>query len=137
MQKFHIEGGIPLNGEMTPSGNKNAALPILAATLMTNEPVTLHNVPIIRDVIDMRKAGSQPGGGDQGSGQWFVADCREQREAGRPGSGPVPAHPGFHLAGGPMLARTGGFRQPPPGGDVIGRRRLDTHNWPSKLWVPK
>ena len=55
MQKFHIEGGIPLKGEMTPSGNKNAALPILAATLMTDEPVILHNVPSIRDVNDMRK----------------------------------------------------------------------------------
>jgi len=128
MQKFHIEGGIPLNGEMTPSGNKNAALPILAATLMTNEPVTLHNVPIIRDVIDMRKLVASLGVEikDLGSGSWRIvassvrpADldpdlCRRIRAS--------------ILLAGPMLARTGGFRQPPPGGDVIGRRRLGTHN---------
>ena len=53
MEKFIIEGGIPLKGEVTPSGNKNAALPILAATLLTNEPVILHNLPDIRDVRDM------------------------------------------------------------------------------------
>ena len=55
MEKFIIEGGIPLHGDVTPSGNKNAALPILAACLLTDEPVILHNVPQIRDVIDMRK----------------------------------------------------------------------------------
>ena len=54
MEKFIIEGGIPLRGEVTPSGNKNAALPILAACLLTDEPVVLHNVPQIKDVIDMR-----------------------------------------------------------------------------------
>ncbi len=52
MELFNIVGGIPLKGEVTPSGNKNAALPILAATLLTSEPVILHNVPSIRDVID-------------------------------------------------------------------------------------
>ena len=52
MEKFVIEGGIPLRGNVTPSGNKNAALPILAACLLTDEPVVLHNVPHIRDVID-------------------------------------------------------------------------------------
>ncbi len=55
MEKFIIEGGIPLKGEVTPSGNKNSALPILAATLLTGEPVTLHNLPDIRDVRDMRQ----------------------------------------------------------------------------------
>jgi UDP-N-acetylglucosamine 1-carboxyvinyltransferase len=54
MEKFIIQGGIPLSGEVTPSGNKNAALPLLAATLLTDEPVILHNVPAIRDVQDMR-----------------------------------------------------------------------------------
>ena len=54
MEKFIIEGGIPLQGAVTPSGNKNAALPLLAACLLTEEPVILHNVPDIRDVSDMR-----------------------------------------------------------------------------------
>ncbi len=53
MDKFIIEGSHPLSGEVTPSGNKNAALPLLAACLLTDEPVILHNVPNIRDVQDM------------------------------------------------------------------------------------
>ncbi|MGA2490468.1 MAG: UDP-N-acetylglucosamine 1-carboxyvinyltransferase [Anaerolineales bacterium] len=128
MEKFHIEGGIPLKGEMTPSGNKNAALPILAATLLTNEPVILHNVPNIRDVNDMRKLVASLGVEieDLGGCSWRItartvkpADldpelCRRIRAS--------------ILLAGPMLARTGGFHLPPPGGDVIGRRRLDTHN---------
>ncbi|MFM8370310.1 MAG: UDP-N-acetylglucosamine 1-carboxyvinyltransferase, partial [Chloroflexota bacterium] len=55
MEEFVIEGGIPLNGEVTPSGNKNAALPLLAACLLTDEPVIMRNVPQIRDVLAMRK----------------------------------------------------------------------------------
>ena len=55
MEEFIIEGGVPLHGEVTPSGNKNAALPLLAACLLTAEPVTLRNVPQIRDVQAMRK----------------------------------------------------------------------------------
>lgn len=127
MEKFHIEGGISLKGEMTPSGNKNAALPILAATLLTNEPVILHNVPNIRDVNDMRKLVGSLGVKIEniGGNSWRIAAhtvrpadldpdlCRRIRAS--------------ILLAGPMLARTGGFRLPPPGGDVIGRRRLDTH----------
>ena len=127
MEKFHIEGGIPLTGEMTPSGNKNAALPILAATLLTDEPVILHNVPNIRDVNDMRKlvASLKVEIKDLGGGSWRIAArsvhpadldpdlCRRIRAS--------------ILLAGPMTARTGSFRLPPPGGDIIGRRRLDTH----------
>ncbi len=54
MEKFLIEGGVPLNGEVTPAGNKNAALPLLAACLLTDEPVVLHNLPQIKDVSVMR-----------------------------------------------------------------------------------
>jgi UDP-N-acetylglucosamine 1-carboxyvinyltransferase len=128
MEKFIIEGGIPLKGEITPSGNKNAALPILAATLLTNEPVILHNVPSIRDVVAMRKLVASLGVkvDDLGGDSWRItaksvrpADldpelCRRIRAS--------------ILLAGPMLARTGELRLPPPGGDVIGRRRLDTHN---------
>ncbi len=128
MEKFHIEGGIPLKGEVTPSGNKNSALPILAATLLTDEPVVLHNVPNIRDVSDMRKLVASLGVKIEnlGGNSWRIAArtvkpadldpdlCRRIRAS--------------ILLAGPMLARTGGFRLPPPGGDVIGRRRLDTHS---------
>ena len=55
MEEFVIEGGVPLRGEITPSGNKNAALPLLAACLLTAEPVVLHNIPQIRDVLAMRE----------------------------------------------------------------------------------
>ena len=55
MEKFVIEGGAPLNGEVTPAGNKNAALPLLAASLLTTEPVTLRNIPQIQDTHVMRK----------------------------------------------------------------------------------
>ncbi len=54
MDEFVIEGGVPLRGAITPAGNKNASLPLLAACLLSDEPVTLHNVPHIRDVLDMR-----------------------------------------------------------------------------------
>jgi UDP-N-acetylglucosamine 1-carboxyvinyltransferase len=128
MEKFHIEGGIPLKGEMTPSGNKNAALPILAATLMTDEPVILHNVPNIRDVNDMRKLVASLGVKierlDENS--WRIA-ARTVRPADLDPDLCRRIRASILLAG-PMLARTGGFRLPPPGGDVIGRRRLDTHS---------
>ena len=55
MEEFVIEGGVPLQGEVIPSGNKNAALPLLAACLLSEEPVVLHNLPLIRDVFAMRK----------------------------------------------------------------------------------
>jgi UDP-N-acetylglucosamine 1-carboxyvinyltransferase len=127
MEKFIIEGGIPLRGDVTPSGNKNAALPILAACILTDETVVLHNVPQIRDVIDMRRllesSGVQVDTVNENT--WHltahnlhVADldpdmCRRIRAS--------------ILLAGPMLARTGELQIPPPGGDVIGRRRLDTH----------
>lgn len=128
MEKFHIEGGIPLKGEMTPSGNKNAALPILAATLMTEEPVTLHNVPNIRDANDMRKLVASLGVkiDSLGGNSWRIT-ARSVRPADLDPDLCRRIRASILLAG-PMLARTGGFRLPPPGGDVIGRRRLDTHN---------
>ena len=127
MDKFCIEGGITLKGNVTPSGNKNAALPILAATLLTDEPVILHNVPNIRDVNDMRRlvASLKVDIKDLGNGSWRIAArsvhpadldpdlCRRIRAS--------------ILLAGPMTARTGAFRLPPPGGDIIGRRRVDTH----------
>jgi len=127
MEKFIIEGGIPLRGEVVPSGNKNAALPILAACLLTDEPVTLHNVPQIKDVIDMRLLLENLGVNvellDKNTWRFTAKDlrtadldpelCRRIRAS--------------ILLAGPMLARMGELQLPPPGGDVIGRRRLDTH----------
>ena len=128
MEKFHIEGGIPLKGEITPSGNKNSALPILAATLLTDEPVILRNVPNIRDVNDMRKLVASLGVkiDDLGVGAWRIT-ARTVRPADLDPDLCRRIRASILLAG-PMLARTGGFHLPPPGGDVIGRRRLDTHN---------
>jgi UDP-N-acetylglucosamine 1-carboxyvinyltransferase len=127
MEKFHIEGGIPLTGEMKPSGNKNAALPILAATLLTNEPVILHNVPGIRDVVTMRRLIASLGVKleDLGGDSWRIV-ARSVRPADLDPDLCRRIRASILLAG-PMLARTGGFRLPPPGGDVIGRRRVDTH----------
>ncbi len=127
MEKFIIDGGIPLSGTITPSGNKNAALPILAACILTDEPVILHNVPDIQDVQNMRKLIQSLGVEIQelGNHTWQVHAktvrptdidpdlCRKIRAS--------------ILIAGPMVARTGELILPPPGGDVIGRRRVDTH----------
>lgn len=127
MEKFIIEGGIQLRGDVTPSGNKNAALPILVASLLTDESVILHNVPQIMDILDMRRLleslGVQVETLDKNTWRFTaknlrVADldpdlCRRIRAS--------------ILLAGPMLARVGEIQLPPPGGDVIGRRRLDTH----------
>ncbi|MBI5351789.1 MAG: UDP-N-acetylglucosamine 1-carboxyvinyltransferase [Chloroflexi bacterium] len=127
MEEFVIEGGNPLRGEVTPSGNKNAALPLLAACLLTSEPIVLHNVPHIRDVLEMRKLIESLGASveELDGNTWRITtrelvashldpdQCRRIRAS--------------ILIAGPVLARAGGLRLPPPGGDVIGRRRLDTH----------
>lgn len=127
MEEFVIEGGVPLRGEVTPSGNKNAALPLLAACLLTEEPVVLHNIPQIRDVLAMRKLIESLGAvvEELDASSWRITTreltashldpdlCRRIRAS--------------ILIAGPVLARAGGMLLPPPGGDVIGRRRLDTH----------
>jgi UDP-N-acetylglucosamine 1-carboxyvinyltransferase len=127
MEKFVIEGGIPLRGEVTPSGNKNAALPILAACLLTDEPVTLHNVPLIKDVLDMRALLESLGVQVEtmNASTWRLT-ARDVRAADLDPDMCRRIRASILLAG-PMLARTGGLQIPPPGGDVIGRRRLDTH----------
>ena len=127
MEKFVIEGGIPLYGEVTPSGNKNAALPILAACLLTDEPVILHNVPQIKDVLDMRTLLESLGVQTEtlNGSSWRLA-ARDIRAADLDPDMCRRIRASILLAG-PMLARAGELQIPPPGGDVIGRRRLDTH----------
>jgi len=127
MEEFIIEGGVPLRGELTPAGNKNAALPLLAACLLTDEPVLLHNVPAIRDVLDMRRLLESVGTevAEVDSKTW-----RLSTPALRPGDLDPDLCRRIRasiLLAGPITARGGGLLLPPPGGDVLGRRRLDTH----------
>ncbi len=126
-QSFVIEGGSRLSGHVRAAGNKNAALPILAACVLTDQPVALENVPRINDVETMlallRQIGAEAEWAGPNDVRVHVADvatteldedlCREIRAS--------------ILLAGPLLARCGRAIVPPPGGDVIGRRRIDTH----------
>lgn len=127
MEQFIITGGQSLSGTVIPSGNKNAALPLMAATLLTDQPVTLRNLPRIRDVHTMMQLLADLGVVitelDRHTFRFQAADlhktkldpdlCRDIRAS--------------ILLAGPMLARLRSVELPPPGGDVIGRRRVDTH----------
>jgi UDP-N-acetylglucosamine 1-carboxyvinyltransferase len=127
MEKFVIHGGVPLSGELTVAGNKNAALPILAACLLTEEELLLHRVPRIRDteaqLALLERLGVEVA---------WVADNSVRLCAGSVSEVSVDEElskqirASFLLAG-PLLARFGEARMPPPGGDFIGRRRLDAH----------
>ncbi|RME07665.1 MAG: UDP-N-acetylglucosamine 1-carboxyvinyltransferase [Anaerolineae bacterium] len=127
MEKFVIHGGIPLRGEVTPAGNKNAALPLLAACLLTDQPVVLHNVPQIRDVLAMRHLLESMGVSVEtlGDHSWRI-QARRVDPRGLEAETCRRIRASVLLAG-PMLARCGELIIPPPGGDVIGRRRVDTH----------
>ena len=129
MEKFIIEGGKKLSGELVPQGNKNAALPIVAACLLTEELVTLHNVPQIRDVLDMRQLLVSLGVKftDIDATTWRV-DASEIH-ANEIDPDLAKRIRASILLAGPVTARAGGIVLPPPGGDVIGRRRVDTHIW--------
>jgi len=128
MSKFIIQGKKPIGGVHRTPGNKNAALPMLAAALLTSEPVTLRNLPLISDVRTMLDLLSAMG-----------ADVRldlEKREAVIHAKKIRSTHLNRQLCGkvrssilfaGPLLARCGAAKLYPPGGDVIGRRRIDTH----------
>jgi UDP-N-acetylglucosamine 1-carboxyvinyltransferase len=126
-QSFVIEGGRPLNGHVRAAGNKNGALPILAATLLASEPVTLHNVPRIRDVETMCELLADVGAEVQwtGGNELFV-DSSGAHKSELDAELCSRIRASFLLAG-PLLARFGRASVPPPGGDVIGRRRLDPH----------
>jgi UDP-N-acetylglucosamine 1-carboxyvinyltransferase len=127
MQKFVIEGGVPLSGTIVPAGNKNAALPLLASCLLTSEEVVLYNVPHIRDVeamlalladlgvkVDRRDENTVSLQADDVGKTEIDAGLAERIRAS-------------FLVAGPLLTRFGRAVMPPPGGDVIGRRRLDPH----------
>ena len=127
MPSFVVEGGQTLSGRLRPSGNKNAALPALAATVLTSEPVTLENVPRIRDVETLLEIIESLGA----TVSWDAANTVTVNASGvtvgdvdRTMAERIRAS---LLLAGPLLARFGSVRLPPPGGDVIGKRRLDTH----------
>lgn len=125
--RYIVRGGRPLRGTIRPAGNKNAALPILAATVLADGPVDLDNIPHIRDVDTMLALLADLGADVSWTGTNAVrVDTRAVR--------PKPLDPALCarirasiLLAGPMLARFGKVTLPPPGGDVIGRRRVDTH----------
>jgi UDP-N-acetylglucosamine 1-carboxyvinyltransferase len=127
MEKFVIEGGAPLSGTVLPAGNKNAALPILAACVLTEDEVVLRNVPRIRDVEAMLQLLRDLGVQVDWRGANEVVLCAagvERTAVDREQAGFIRAS---FLVAGPLLARFGNALMPPPGGDVIGRRRLDPH----------
>jgi UDP-N-acetylglucosamine 1-carboxyvinyltransferase len=126
MEKFVIKGGPPLSGEISAAGNKNAALPILAACLLTDEDVVLTNVPRIRDTETQVAVLEQLGVKAEWTGDALrlQADAVSDTSPDEALSARIRAS--FLLAG-PLLARFGEASMPPPGGDFIGRRRLDPH----------
>jgi UDP-N-acetylglucosamine 1-carboxyvinyltransferase len=126
MEKFIIEGGYPLTGDVTPAGNKNAALPLLATTLLTGCDVTLHNVPRIGDVGTMLRLLQEMGVAVQDEGETLHL-CAANARFGRPRPELFQQIRGGMLLAGPLLARFGQAILPTPGGDRIGRRRVDTH----------
>ena len=127
MEQFIIEGHVPLSGTVTPSGNKNAALPLLAAALLTDQPLTLRNVPDIRDVQIMCTLLSDLGvdvAEVEPHTLRLQANCVRKTDLDADLCRDIRAS---ILLAGPALARLGHVELPPPGGDIIGRRRLDTH----------
>jgi UDP-N-acetylglucosamine 1-carboxyvinyltransferase len=128
MEKFVIDGGVPLRGTVVPAGNKNGALPILAASVLTTEEVVVRNVPRIRDVEAMLRVLRGIGVSAEWRDDNEVALCAAgvDREAHIDRQHAERIRASFLLAG-PLLARFGHADMPPPGGDVIGRRRLDPH----------
>jgi UDP-N-acetylglucosamine 1-carboxyvinyltransferase len=127
MEKFIIEGGAPLSGTLVPAGNKNAALPALAATLLTAEEVVLRNVPRIRDVEAMIELLVHLGARAEWRDENVIAVCCDQIAHTEVDAGLSERIRASFLLAGPLLARFGSADMPPPGGDVIGRRRLDPH----------
>ena len=127
MYEYHIEGGFPVKGTVQASGNKNAALPCIAATLLTKEPVILRNIPDIEDTNVMLSILQALGVGVE-----KVEEHVWKIDSAEINSSTIPAQLSKKirasiLFAGPLIARTGKAVMLPPGGDVIGRRRLDTH----------
>lgn len=127
MPTFVVAGGRRLSGSVRPAGNKNAALPVLAATLMSGERVVVRNVPRIRDVLTLLEIMESLGARVAWTGPNAVEVNAADVAAERPDRALAERIRASVLLAGPLLARFGKVSLPPPGGDVIGRRRLDTH----------
>jgi len=127
MERFVIAGGIPLSGTVIPSGNKNAALPILAATLLTDKPVTLHNLPNIGDVRTMLALLENLGVDVHRHDNHSVTVQATNICTTCPNPRLFSEIRGSLTLLGPMLARARQIELTLPGGDRIGRRRIDTH----------
>jgi UDP-N-acetylglucosamine 1-carboxyvinyltransferase len=127
MSRFIIEGGRPLNGEITPSGNKNEALPALMATLLTEEEVTLERMPKIKDVLTVLDILTALGASVEWIGPETVVVQAKNIDTTQPPEEQCARVRASILLMGPMLARMGKIDLPLPGGDVIGARRIDTH----------
>ena len=125
--QYIVEGGHKLRGAIEPSGNKNAALPIIAAALLTEQPVTLENVPRIRDTETLVELIRSVGASADWRGRNRLAVHAKQIRAADLDPDLCARIRASILLAAPLLARCGGLTLPPPGGDVIGRRRLDTH----------
>jgi UDP-N-acetylglucosamine 1-carboxyvinyltransferase len=127
MYKYEIEGNYPLKGKIKPSGNKNAALPCLAATLLSDEEIILSNLPEIEDVHVMMKILTALGSRvEKIAPHSYRLQTRNLKQDSLPLELSAQIRASILFAG-PLLARIGKASFPPPGGDVIGRRRLDTH----------
>jgi UDP-N-acetylglucosamine 1-carboxyvinyltransferase len=127
MGTFVVEGRQRLEGRIRPAGNKNAALPCLAAAAMASEPVTLENVPRIRDVETFLEIVASLGADVDWRGANEVTVDARSVERGSIDAALAQQIRASLLLAGPLLARFGHVQLPPPGGDVIGRRRMDTH----------
>ena len=125
--QFVVEGGHRLSGTIRPSGNKNAALPIIAAALLTDHPVILENVPRIRDVETLVELVRSLGVEVDWSGRNALRIHAREVHAAQLDPILTRRIRASILLAAPLLARCGEIELPPPGGDVIGRRRVDTH----------
>lgn len=125
--QYIVEGGNKLRGSIRPSGNKNAALPILAAALLSENPVHLENVPRIRDMETLVELTKLVGAEVEWTGQNSLRVHARELHAKHLDPALCARIRASILLAAPLLARCGEIVLPPPGGDVIGRRRLDTH----------
>ncbi|HWA16672.1 MAG TPA: UDP-N-acetylglucosamine 1-carboxyvinyltransferase, partial [Gemmatimonadales bacterium] len=127
MPRFLVTGGHPLKGTIRPAGNKNAALPVIAAALLATEPVVLHNIPRIKDVEILLALLQDLGATVEWSSTNTVRiDGKNVKPKALDPALSARIRASILLAG-PLLGRFGSVTLPPPGGDVIGRRRVDTH----------
>jgi len=127
MSRFIIEGGAPLNGTVRPSGNKNEALPVLMACLLTSDTITFERVPRIQDVLTVCQILEEMGVTVKWEGEETLHLTAKNVNTTSPSAKLCSDIRASILLMGPMLARMGRIELPMPGGDVIGARRIDTH----------